>query len=82
VLPHLQLSWLKWNGNDMKLFDRFKKQKPSHPCLVCNKKIGKDYSIVNYTYLGGQGTAYVCKKCSDEMNTPNMNEDIDYGESI
>lgn len=64
------------------IFGRFKTQKSSHPCLVCNKNIGKDYSEVRYTYKGGQGTAYVCKKCSDEMDKSNMDEDIDYGESI
>jgi hypothetical protein len=66
----------------MNLFSKFKNQSSSHPCLVCNKKIGKDYSEVRYKYQGGTGTAYVCKKCSEEMNKPNVNKDVDYGESI
>ena len=66
----------------MNLFSKFKKQKPGHPCLVCNKKIGKDYSEVRYKYQGGTGTAYVCKSCSNDMDKSNMDKETEDGFSV
>jgi hypothetical protein len=66
----------------MNLFSKFKKQSSSHPCLVCNKKIGKDYSEVRYKYQGGTGTAYVCKICSEEMDQSNIDKETEDGFSV
>lgn len=45
-------------------------------CLVCQKTAGDDAAIVNYKYEGGEGQAFVCKKCADELEKPKLG-DID-----
>ena len=62
----------------MNIFGKLKSEKPSHPCLTCGKKIGKDYSEVRYKYKDGEGTAYICKSCAEEMDKPKTDEgDLD-----
>lgn len=64
----------------MKLFNR--ENKPSHPCLTCGVKLGKNFSEVRYKYKDGEGTAYICLKCADEFDKSNMNKETEDGFSV
>ena len=45
-------------------------------CLVCEKPVGNDAAIMKYKYGGGEGQAFVCKKCADTLDRPKLG-DID-----
>lgn len=43
-------------------------------CLVCGKSAGKDAAVMRYKYEGGEGEAFVCKKCADELDKPKLGD--------
>lgn len=46
-------------------------------CFICNSKMAKEYSTLNYRYEGGKiGTVELCEKCTKNLETPNIG-DID-----
>jgi hydrogenase maturation factor HypF (carbamoyltransferase family) len=48
------------------------KQKPK--CLICEKKCGKVYTVLKYSYENDSvGEAYICEECSKEYDVENMN---------
>lgn len=47
-------------------------------CLICNKTVTDDASIVNYKYQGGTGQAFICKKCADEMDKTKLDDNCEY----
>jgi len=43
-------------------------------CLVCEKPAGKDAAIMRYKFEGGEGEAFVCKKCADALEKPKLGD--------
>lgn len=46
-------------------------------CLVCENTVPKDAAIVEYRYNGGVGKAFLCEKCENNFNTPQLGLDDD-----
>lgn len=48
----------------MSIFEKKKK------CLICSKRMRKEYSSIKYRYEQEKiGTAYLCKKCTEGLDT-------------
>jgi type II restriction/modification system DNA methylase subunit YeeA len=58
----------------MKLLSKLIKSE-KRKCLVCEKKVDKNFAEVQYTYQGGVGTAFLCSKCGDEMDNNRLEQE-------
>lgn len=60
----------------------FLRMKPKKRCVICNVKVGNDPAYVRYKYIENDepkvGTAYLCKKCAEQMNQT----ETDYDEPV
>lgn len=45
-------------------------------CLVCGCAVDDSAAVMNYKYEGGEGQAFVCKKCADQLEKSKLG-DID-----
>lgn len=44
-------------------------------CLLCEAPAGKNPAEVRYKYRDGEGVAYLCKECSDDMNQDTIDKE-------
>jgi transcription initiation factor IIE alpha subunit len=46
-------------------------------CLICEKRLGKNFAEVKYSYEGGVGSAFICSKCGDELEKNRLERESD-----
>lgn len=44
-------------------------------CLICEKPVGDNAAIVEYSYADGIGKAFICETCSNEMNETRLEDE-------
>ena len=44
-------------------------------CLVCEKTAGGEAAVLRYRYQGGEGEAFVCKKCADNLEKSKLGDE-------